>query len=204
MKKEEIGQTNNLSVKLKIFNVKKQIKAVGKQGKSHQYTYSTLSSIKLAIDPLLEAERLLLETDVPELENDVFTFRTIATDIENGAFTEYTFKAKSDTVQKNAIQGTGSTYSYMQRYIMKEIFDLDFVDDDPDHYNNTKPQVPKKWIMDKSKASNLWDKYKTKQPEGIKTEDMQIDYKNWIKDIIGHNEIPKIDENQYNELLEVL
>lgn len=190
----------------KIYAIKSEVSKIVRNADGYKFKYPTLTMIKNELDPLLEKYTLVIVPEIVSLEGNNYVFKASVFDVESGEVMALHFAVKGDSQQQNGVQSTGATMSYMQRYIPKILFDLDFVDDDPDHKKNSSPQKakPKAWNMDRDKAVKLWNKYKAKQPESISIEDMKIDYSNWISSVIGHSEIQKIEENQYNELMELL
>lgn len=128
----------------KIEAIKQKIGPVIKDSEGHGYDYAGLSLIKEHLDKLLAEHKLvMIITGVKISENNVYTFKVYFRDIEDDQECAMSFDCFGDTVKSRdkvldpTVQQSGSTYSYMQRYIKKIVFDLDFIDDDPDHIKNS-------------------------------------------------------------------
>lgn len=128
----------------KIEAIKQEIGPVVRDSEGHGFEYAGLSLIKQHLDPLIEKHQLaMIITKVKISENNVYSFVVYVKDREDGENCTLSFDCYGDTVKSRdkvldpTVQQSGSTYSYMQRYIKKVIFDLDFIDDDPDHVKNS-------------------------------------------------------------------
>lgn len=182
----------------KIDLIKRELSSIHKNTQGYGYTYPNLSLIKEHLDPLLEKHKLSMTiTNVKLIAEKVYEFVVHFTDLE---FTDdratFTFVTNEDSMQSNNVQKTGSTYSYMQRYIKKIIFDLDFVDDDPDNIKNSKLIEKKKPALDNSGKEIV---IKLMKEKGLKGNDII----NIIKDITDNKSttVKELNKEQLKELI---
>ena len=124
----------------KIFDIKKEVSNIVRNADGYKFKYPTLTIIKNEIDPLLDKHNLVIVPEIIEIEGNNYTFRVHITDVESSETLDLSLVVKGDSQQQNGVQSSGATMSYMQRYIPKFLFDLDFVDDDPDHRKNSSPK----------------------------------------------------------------
>lgn len=129
-----------MSVAKKIFKIKNELSSIYRNADGYKFKYPTLTTIKKEIDPRLDAEGLVLIPSIQDITDNIYTFIVDVIDVNDDDSLQLTYTVKGDTQQQNAVQSSGATMSYMQRYIPKLLFDLDFVDDDPDHHKNSVPQ----------------------------------------------------------------
>ena len=128
----------------KIFAIKSEVSNIVRNADGYKFKYPTLTIIKNEIDPLYEKHKLVIVPEIIDVEGNNYTFKVHITDIESGENLDLSYVVKGDTQQQNGVQSSGATMSYMQRYIPKFLFDLDFVDDDPDHKKNSSPKAKQK------------------------------------------------------------
>jgi hypothetical protein len=151
-----------MSVAKKIFKIKNELSSIYRNADGYKFKYPTLTTIKNEIDPRLEAEGVVIIPSIQDITDNIYTFIVDVIDVNDDDSLQLTFTVKGDTQQQNSVQSSGATMSYMQRYIPKLLFDLDFVDDDPDHKKNSTPK---------------------KQAEGVKT------FKEQLKTYCNRNKI---------------
>lgn len=132
------------NVMKKIFAIKSEVSNIVRNADGYKFKYPTLTIIKNEIDPLYEKHKLVIVPEIIDVEGNNYTFKVHITDIESGENLDLSYVVKGDTQQQNGVQSSGATMSYMQRYIPKFLFDLDFVDDDPDHKKNSSPKAQTK------------------------------------------------------------
>ena len=177
----------------KLFDIKSEVKKVHRNEDGYKFKYPTLTVIKDVIDPLLQKYKLLMLPEMTGLEDDRYTFKVHFYDIDSEESLTLTFVVKGDSQQNNGVQSSGATMSYMQRYIPKMVFDLDFVDDDPDHKKNSSP---------KKKAETPYNKLlKIVKDNNIKADDV----KKAIKEVTGSVvEAKTLDDKQINNVINKL
>lgn len=132
------------NVMTKIFAIKSEVSKIVRNADGYKFKYPTLTIIKNELDPLLEKHKLVIVPEIVDLEGNNYTFKANVFDAESGENMELNYAVKGDSQQQNGVQSSGATMSYMQRYIPKFLFDLDFVDDDPDHKKNSTPKAKPK------------------------------------------------------------
>jgi hypothetical protein len=135
-----------MSVAKKIFEIKKELSSIRRNADGYKFKYPTLTAIKEQLDDKLEAKGLVLIPSIQDITENIYTFIVEVIDTTDDDSLKLTFTVKGDNQQQNAVQSSGATMSYMQRYIPKLLFDLDFVDDDPDHKKNSAPKKQVKGV----------------------------------------------------------
>lgn len=135
-----------IEIVTKIDAVKNKLKQIKNNSKvefgSTKFKYPDLNAIKSVLDPLLDENNLSMITIGTEhsFSDSSLAMYIQFTDLDSGKTAVQKFETKIDTKQKNAVQCTGATTTYMQRYSKKIVFDLEFTDDDPDHQKNMVPE----------------------------------------------------------------
>lgn len=184
-----------MSVAKKIFNIKTELSSIHRNADGYKFKYTTLTNVKDQIDDKLNANKLLMIPSIPELEDNKYTFSVLFVDLESEDKMELLFKVKGDTQQSNEIQSSGATMSYMQRYIPKLVFDLDFVDDDPDHKNNS---APKKDTKDKKSYRELLKTY-------CEISEISVDQAlEVMKELANKTKASELTQKEYNAVINKL
>lgn len=185
-----------MSVAKKIFEIKKELSSIYRNADGYKFKYPTLTTIKDEIDPKLEANNLVIIPSVIEIVDNVYTFNVDVIDITDDETLNLIFTVKGDTQQQNGVQSSGATMSYMQRYIPKLLFDLDFIDDDPDHKKNSTPKASKP----KSNKRQLVDKL----TDYVQMNSIDVDFvKTTIQEVSGNSKATSKDLTE-KQLLEVI
>lgn len=182
-----------MSVAKKIFKIKNELSSIYRNADGYKFKYPTLTTIKEEIDPKLDAEGLVLIPSIQDITDNIYTFIVDVIDVNDDDSLQLTYTVKGDTQQQNAVQSSGATMSYMQRYIPKLLFDLDFVDDDPDHRKNSTPKSnSKKNYRDLLKTYCEANKIQLSEASKV------------MKELTGKDKASDLNQKEYNAVINKL
>jgi hypothetical protein len=186
------GLSTFYSMKLyeKLHDIQTKVKGLGKDKKSHQYSYVTGDKVLSIIRPLMDQHKLLLKPEILEIENERMDYKTkyaekseILTrvpmrftwiDVETGDTDVCLWGANG---QNDWEKGLGSALTYAERYFLLKYFHIATDEDDIDNpdrkpadtpaHQSSEPATPAK--KPAPKAAPKADLATKQQIENIKT-----------------------------------
>ena len=139
----------------KLHDIQTKVKGLGKDKKSHQYSYVTGDKVLSIIRPLMDQHKLLLKPEILEIENERMDYKTkygekseILTrvpmrftwiDVETGDTDVCLWGANG---QNDWEKGLGSALTYGERYFLLKYFHIATDEDDIDNPDRKPADTP--------------------------------------------------------------
>lgn len=108
------------------------------KNKGRRASYATLSNILKEITALLNEHKVVVDISFEMLSDTIVRAHLYAHDVDSGEAEQRTYDFLIDDAQGNAVQRSGSTMTYAQRYVYAAYFGIAFDDEDPDARDNPK------------------------------------------------------------------
>jgi len=117
-----------MSINEKLFNIQKSLVPIVKDAKNDYFksSYTTLNAVNAVLVPLLNAEGLILNQQVYDIDDRVGV-ETVITELESG---ETKVTKISLSVEGQTPQYAGGVISYLRRYSLVSFFNMTAEDDD--------------------------------------------------------------------------
>ena len=180
----------------KLHTIQTKVRGLGKDKKSHQYSYVTGNKVIDVIRPLMDELKLLLKPEILEIENERMDYKTkygekseILTrvpmrftwiDVETGETDVCLWGANG---QNDWEKGLGSALTYAERYFLLKYFHIATDEDDIDNPDR-KPETTQpskgslapavKAVQTKAKASKPTGKPVHDEPQMTKDQEKNI------------------------------
>lgn len=115
-----------------IIAIQKEVTAVHKNAKAHNYDYENLDSIITLLHPHLVKEKLSVISNVVQSPDGKYNLATTVVNADGDQATSFCplLGTENLLVRGNPMQGMGSAITYARRYNLKNLFNLFSTDDD--------------------------------------------------------------------------
>jgi len=166
----------------KLHDIQTKVKGLGKDKKSHQYSYVTGDKVLSIIRPLMDQHKLLLKPEILDIENERMDYKTkygekseILTrvpmrftwiDVETGDTDVCLWGANG---QNDWEKGLGSALTYAERYFLLKYFHIATDEDDIDNPDRKPVDTPAHQSSTPATPSPQADLATRQQIENIKT-----------------------------------